>query len=77
MKIGAVNNIKDDLYREIENISSDRFDFIDMALEPGFSSKYDPMEVRRILDDTGLGIIGHTSAFLPAVFPLDEVNKKK
>ncbi len=70
MKIGAVNNYNNDMCEEIRLIASEGFDFVDLTLEPLFSSKLDINSVKEVFNETGLGVVGHTSAFLPVIFPL-------
>ncbi|MFW6134087.1 MAG: sugar phosphate isomerase/epimerase family protein [Elusimicrobiota bacterium] len=75
LKIGAVNNFKNDLCDEIRLISSDGFDFVDLTMEPIFSHEIDLDEVKKTIDETGLEVIGHTSPFLPIIFPLKAVRQ--
>ncbi len=75
MKIGAVNNFTNDICDEIELISSEGFDFVDLTLEPLFSSNIDSRQVSEALKRTGLGVIGHTSPFIPVIFPLESIRE--
>jgi sugar phosphate isomerase/epimerase len=75
MKIGAVNNYNKDLCDEIRLISSEGFDFIDMTLEPLFSHRLDIKSAKDALKETKLEVIGHTSAFLPVIFPLESIRE--
>ena len=71
MKIGAMNNPMRDLLREITWIGENKFDFIDMTLEPPCSQAIDVDidAVRELLDRYGLGVVGHTAYYLPIASP--------
>jgi sugar phosphate isomerase/epimerase len=73
MKIGAVNNFNNDICDEIRLIASEGFDFVDLTLEPMFSDKLDAVKTKEAIDETGIEIIGHTSPFLPFIFPLKSI----
>ncbi|MFH1415401.1 MAG: sugar phosphate isomerase/epimerase family protein [Elusimicrobiota bacterium] len=73
MKIGAVNNFRNDISDEIRLVASESFGFIDLTLEPVSDKSLDTADVKKALEDTGIEIIGHTSVFLPVVFPLESV----
>lgn len=75
MKIGAVNNYNNDICEEIKLIASEGFDFVDLTLEPIFSGSLDVENVRKCIAETNLEIIGHTSPFLPVIFPLKSIRK--
>ncbi|NLB35386.1 MAG: sugar phosphate isomerase/epimerase [Elusimicrobia bacterium] len=73
MKIGAVNDFRNDLCDEIRRISAEGFDFVDLTLEPLFSHAVDAASVKEVVDETGIEVIGHTSPFLPVIFPLKKI----
>ena len=75
MKIGAVNNYNNDVCDEIRLIASEGFDFVDLTLEPLFSDKLDVESVKKAVDETGIEVIGHTSPFLPVIFPLKSIRQ--
>jgi sugar phosphate isomerase/epimerase len=75
MKIGAVNNFKNDICDEIKLIASDGFDFVDLTLEPLFSHDIDIYKVKESIARTNLEVIGHTSPFLPIIFPLKSIRE--
>lgn len=75
MKIGAVNNYNNDICDEIRLIASEGFDFVDLTLEPIFSENLDVSDVKKAIDETGIEVIGHTSPFLPVIFPLKSVRQ--
>lgn len=75
MKIGAVNDFRNDLCDEIRLIHSEGFDFVDLTLEPLFSRDVDVNSVKKDLEETAIEIIGHTSPFLPVIFPLKKIRE--
>ncbi len=75
MKIGAVNNFKNPICDEIELIASEGFDFVDLTLEPLFSNGLEPEKVKKIIEKTDIEVIGHTSPFLPVIFPLESIRR--
>jgi sugar phosphate isomerase/epimerase len=67
-----MNNPRTDLLAEIAWASQNRFEFLDLTLEP---SAAHPRQiavpaVRRALKDAGLKIVGHTAYYLPLASPL-------
>lgn len=85
MKIGAMNNPMHDLLREIQWIGENKFDFIDLTLEPpgALAVKVDTDAVSEMLEKYNLDAIGHTAYYLPIASPfprfgelaLDELRK--
>ncbi|MDA3792550.1 MAG: sugar phosphate isomerase/epimerase [Elusimicrobia bacterium] len=75
MKFGAVNNYKNKIEDEVRWIHSKGFDYIDMTFEPVFSSKIKIGSIKKALQETGLGVIGHISPSLPLAFPLKSIRK--
>jgi len=75
LKIGAVNDFRNDLCDEIKLIASEGFDFVDLTLEPLFSREVDPGNVKQALEESGIEVIGHTSPFLPVIFPLKKIRQ--
>jgi sugar phosphate isomerase/epimerase len=71
MKIGVMNNPMKDLLKEIQWIGENRFDFIDMTLEPpgAQSTNVDIDAVRELLDKYRLEVVGHTAYYLPIASP--------
>ncbi|MGM0568718.1 MAG: sugar phosphate isomerase/epimerase family protein [Elusimicrobiota bacterium] len=74
MKIGVVNNFRNSICEEIELIAWEGFDFVDLTLEPLFKD-LNPEKVKSVIEETGIEIIGHTSPFLPVIFPLESVRE--
>lgn len=77
MRIGAMNHPMFDVVGEIRCFADAGFDFIDLTLEPqrAYSGTLRIDEVKRALDKTGLGIIGHTAYYLPIASPMPEVRQ--
>ena len=75
MKIGLMNNPRNDLVGEIDLIASHKFDFIDLTLEYP-QSTIDGIDKKAVLGkikDSGLGVVGHTTYYLPFASPIDTV----
>ena len=71
MKIGAMNNPMKDLLLEIEWIGKNKFDFIDLTLEPpgAQATNVNIDAVRDLLDKYRLEVVGHTAYYLPIASP--------
>ena len=71
MKIGAMNHPARDVISEIRWMAEMKLDFIDLTLEPpaACTGVIDVAAVKRALDDSGLGIVGHTAYYLPFCSP--------
>ena len=67
MQIGAMNHPGEPLHREVAWMAELKLDFIDLTLEPPAAATWqiNPEEVKRLLADHGLGVIGHTAYYLP------------
>ena len=74
MKIGYPNNPRKDIIEEIKWIAK-HFDFIDFFMEPdrAYYNNIDLRETRKLLNDYGLGIVGHTPYYLPFASPIEEI----
>jgi sugar phosphate isomerase/epimerase len=77
MRIGAMNHPMRDVDREIRRFRELGFDFVDLTLEPDQTRPRDlnTAAVRRVLDDTGLGVVGHTAWYLPIASPFDSIRQ--
>jgi sugar phosphate isomerase/epimerase len=75
MKIGVMNDPRQDIIKEINWISENEFDFVDLTIEPSGAYDFDVGRVKKALDDTGLDAVGHTNPFLPAIFPISSIRK--
>lgn len=71
MKIGAMNNPMANLLKQIEWIGRNRFDFVDLTLEPpgALAADVDVDAVRELLDKYQLDAVGHTAYYLPIASP--------
>lgn len=67
MQIGAMNHPGEPLAREIAWMAELKLDFIDLTLEPPAAATWQikPADVKRLLADHGLGVVGHTAYYLP------------
>jgi sugar phosphate isomerase/epimerase len=67
MLIGAMNHPGEPLAREVAWMAELKLDFVDLTLEPPAVATWQvrPAEAKRMLDDHGLGVVGHTAYYLP------------
>lgn len=67
MRLGAMNNPMIDIVEEISLVADLGFDFIDLTLEPEetYSATINIKRVTKALDESKLGIVGHTAWYLP------------
>jgi sugar phosphate isomerase/epimerase len=75
MKIGLMNNPRNDVVAEIELIASNGFDFIDLTLEhpKAHIDLIDQGEVLRVLTEQDLAVVGHTTWYLPFASPINAI----
>lgn len=73
MLVGAMNFPGRSVIKEIHRIAEDKFDFVDLTLEPPATWLPDGKEIARLLDDLGLGVVGHTAWHLPIASPFKEL----
>jgi sugar phosphate isomerase/epimerase len=73
VQVGAMNNPFRPLADEIPRIAAAGFDFVDLTLEPPGAWSVVPEEVRALLDEAGLGVVGHTAWYLPIASPFPAV----
>lgn len=71
MKIGAMNNPMHDLLKEIKWIGENKFDFVDLTLEPpcALAKDVDIDGIRDLVEKYDLDLIGHTAYYLPIASP--------
>jgi sugar phosphate isomerase/epimerase len=67
MQVGAMNHPGEPLHREVAWMAELKLDFLDLTLEPPAVATWQvkPAEVRKLLRDHGLGVVGHTAYYLP------------
>lgn len=77
MKIGAMTNPREELIPQLVWLGEQGFDFADLAIEPPKADAPDvaPALVRQALDRHGLGVIVHTSPYLPLDNPSRKVQE--
>mgnify|MGYP001252837128 CR=1 FL=1 len=75
MQIGYVNHPRKNIYKEIRWVGENKFDFIDLFLEPDKAEPHliNASEVKKIITDYNLGCIGHTAYYLPIGSPLKKL----
>ena len=76
MLVGAMNFPGRSLAKEIHRIAEDKFDFVDLTLEPPATWLPDGKEVGRLLGDLGLSAVGHTAWHLPIASPFKELRRQ-
>jgi sugar phosphate isomerase/epimerase len=77
MRIGAMNNPKRDVYKEIKFIAEQKFDFLDLTIEPekAYSDDVDIEKILELKKQYALDIIGHTPWNLPISNPFKSVRE--
>lgn len=77
MRLGAMNDPRQNACEEARWIAEHGFDFLDLTIEgPGAAvEQIDRAELRAILDGSGLGIMGHTAWYLPFASPFARVRQ--
>ena len=67
MKLGAMNNPRMNLMKEIERIAGLGLDFIDLTIEAPAATPdgHDWTVVRQAIADTGLEVVAHAAPYLP------------
>jgi len=77
MKIGMMNDPAKNILDEITFAGENKFDFIDLTIEPP-EAQIEDINVRKILSVCNrytLGIIGHTNFYLPWASPIKRLKK--
>ena len=75
MKLGVMNNPTGDPVGEIKTAAANGFDFIDLTLEypQAHIDVINQEAVMKALEETGLGVVGHTAYYLPFASPMGEI----
>lgn len=76
MLVGAMNFPGRSLAKEIHRIAEEKFDFVDLTLEPPATWLPDGKEIGRLLGDLGLTAVGHTAWHLPIASPFKELREQ-
>lgn len=75
MQIGMMNNPANDLYEEIKFAGENRFDFIDLTIEPP-RAQINDVDIEKtviLLSKYKLKIIGHTNFYIPWATPIKKL----
>lgn len=77
MKVGAMNHPGRDPAGELHWMREMGLDFIDLTLEPPAAGYWqiDVPRVKGLLQEYGMGIVGHTAYYLPLGHPFEEIRK--
>ena len=77
MLIGTMNHPARPVLKEIEWMAELGFEFVDLTLEPPAAAvwRVDLEEVRRLLSDHNLEVVGHTAYYLPLCSPFESIRK--
>ncbi len=77
MKIGAMNHPARDVVGEIRWMAEMKLEFIDLTLEPpaACTSVIDVPAIKHALDESGLGVVGHTAYYLPFCSPFKALRR--
>ena len=75
MKLGVMNNPTADPAEEVKAAAANGFDFIDLTLEhpQAHIDVLNREAVLKALEETGLGVVGHTAYYLPFASPMGEI----
>lgn len=77
MLVGAMNHPARDLRQEIAGFAQLGMDFVDLTLEPPAAAtwKVDPDEIRALLAEHRLAVMGHTAYYLSIGSPFERIRK--
>jgi sugar phosphate isomerase/epimerase len=75
MQLGMMNNPQADVLGELRWAAAHGFEFLDLTIEGPHAAldQIDPQAIRQLLDQTGMGVVGHTAWFLPFGSPVERV----
>ena len=75
MYIGAMNFPGRSVAKEVHRIAEDRFDFVDLTLEPPAAWLPDAKDIGRLIKELGMFAVGHTAWYLPIASPFPELRE--
>src|SRR5688572_17099321 len=77
MQVGAMNHPGQPLHREVAWMAELNLDFLDLTLEPPAVATWqvEPAEIRKLLRDHGLGVVGHTAYYLPIASSFESLRR--
>jgi len=77
MLIGAMNHPAEDPISELRWMADMKLEFIDLTLEPpgAASWRVNASEIRRVLSDSGMDVVGHTAYYLPFANPFESIRR--
>jgi sugar phosphate isomerase/epimerase len=73
VEVGAMNSPFRPLADELRRIAAAGFDYVDLTLEPPCAWPVVPAEVGALVEESGLGVVGHTAWYLPVASPFPEL----
>lgn len=77
MLIGAMNHPARDPVQEVRHFAAQGLEFIDLTLEPPAAAtwKVNLRELKRVLADTRMAVVGHTAYYLPLASPFASLRR--
>jgi len=77
MLIGTMNNPGNDVREEIRWMAEMGMEFVDLTLEPPGAASWnvDPDALRKLIEDRGLKVVGHTAFYLPIASAIEEIRQ--
>src|SRR5688500_20179494 len=76
MYVGSMNFPGRSVAKEVHRIAEEKFDFIDLTLEPPAAWLPDAKDIGRLIGELGLFADGHTAWYLPIASPFPERREK-
>lgn len=72
-----MNHPAEPLEQEIAWMAQLKLDFVDLTLEPPAAATWriNPREIRTLLEDNGLGVVGHTAYYLPIASSFESLRR--
>ncbi|MCU0494138.1 MAG: sugar phosphate isomerase/epimerase, partial [Chloroflexaceae bacterium] len=77
MQIGMMNDPRRNAVDEARWAAANGLDFLDLTVEgPGAAlEQIDAAQLKAVLDDGGMGVVGHTAWYLPFASPFARVRQ--